>query len=132
MYTFHPHMDGHALVLDRSIDSQLVEEPPNTWDLTSPQTKLVYNDSVKRSNNFSLCDIVHDLNHRATLVFIPKSSIHCAHKSTKFIVWHMYKTHENLNYFDNSWFKSITIHGKFKKFDIGDYILVRLCQGHFP
>ena len=71
---------------------------------------------------------MHDLNHRATLVFIPKSPIHYAHKSTKSIAWHMSELHENLNYFSNSWFKSITIYGKFKKFDIGDYILVTLCQ----
>ena len=75
---------------------------------------------------------MHDLNHRATLVFIPKSPIHCAHKATKSIAWHMPELHGNLNYFSNYWFKSITIYGKFKKFDIGDYILVSLCQGRFP
>ena len=32
----HPHLDGHAPILDRGIDRQLVEEPPDTWDLTLP------------------------------------------------------------------------------------------------
>ena len=53
MSACHSQMDGHALVLDRSIDSQLVEEPPDIWDLALPRTKLVYNDSVNRSTDLS-------------------------------------------------------------------------------
>ena len=30
MSACHPQMDGHALILDRSIDSQVVKEPPDT------------------------------------------------------------------------------------------------------
>ena len=44
MSAFHPQLDGHAAMLNRGIKNQLLEEPPDTWDLALPQTQLVYDD----------------------------------------------------------------------------------------
>ena len=97
MSACHPQMDGHAPVLDRSIDSQLVKEPPDTWDLTLPQTKLVYNDSVNRSTGLSPHEFLYDHKPRVPLDLMHMSPLKCASESTKAFAYCMSELHKSIS-----------------------------------
>ena len=43
----------------------------------------------------------------------------------------MSESHDNQTHLSNSRFKSINIHGKIKMFDVGNYVIVRLCPKYF-
>ena len=90
-------MDGHAPVLDRGIDRQLVEEPPDTWNLASPQTKLVYDDSVNRSIGLSPHEFLYGHKPRVPLDLMPMSPLKCASESTKAFAYCMSELHKSIS-----------------------------------
>ena len=129
-------MDGHAPILDRSIDSQLVEEPPNTWDLALPQTKLVYDNSVNRSTGLNPHKFLYGHKPRVPLDLIPMSPLKRASESAKVFAYRMSELHKSISdqiNLSNSRYKSMAHSLKrFKKFDVDDYVMVRMRPERFP
>ena len=124
----HPQLDGHATILDRGIDRQLIAEPPDTWDLTLPQTKLVNDDSVNRSTGLSPHNVVHGHKLRPPIDLIPMSPLHRASESAESFACRMSELHKNISKqitINNQKYKSLAdIHRRSKSFEVGDFVMI--------
>ena len=113
----------------------MVEEPPDTWDLTLPQTKLVYNDSVNRSTSLIPHEFLYDHKPRVPLDPIPMSPLKRVYESTEAFAYRMSELHKSISdqiNLSNSRYKSMAhSHKRFKKFDVGYYVMMRMRPERF-
>ena len=136
---FHPQTDGQIEVINRSLENLLrclVGNHLGTWDLVLPRAQFAYNNLVNRSTGLSPYEVVYGHKLRAPIDLIPMSPLSRASESTEAFAYRMSELHKSISdqiNLNNSRYKSMTYsYRRFKKFDVGDYVLVRMCTERFP
>ena len=131
---FHPQSDGQTKVINHSLGNLLrclVGDHQGTWDLILPRAQFAYNNSVNRSTGLSPHEIVYGHKPRAPIDLIPMSPLQRASKSVETFACHMFELHKSVSNqitLSNSKYKSIAdVHRRYKHFDVGDFMMVRLC-----
>ena len=135
---FHPKIDGQTEVVNQSLENLLryvVGEPPSTLDLVLPCAKFMYNNSINRYTSLRSYEVMHGYKPMAPIDLIPMSSFLRPSKSAKSFTCCMSKLQKSINKqinLHNSRYRSIVdTHKRFKKLDVGDYVMVRMCHEHF-
>ena len=114
----------------------LVGDHLGTWDLVLPRAQFAYNNSVNRSTGLSPHEVVYGHKPRAPIDLIPMSPLKRASESAEAFAYRMSELHQSISdqiNKSNSQYKAVAdSHRRFKKFDVGDYVMVRMRPERFP
>ena len=114
----------------------LVGDHQGTWDLILPRAQFAYNNSVNRSTGLSPHEIMYGHKPRAPIDLIPMSPLQRASESAESFACRMSDLHKfisNQITMSNAKYKALAnIHRRYKRFDVGNFVMIRLRPERFP
>jgi len=137
---FHQQTDGQTEKVNRTLGNLfrfLVGEHLEIWDLILLMAEFAYNDSVNWNTSLSPFEIVTGFKPRQPIDLVPMAHYHSrVLDSASAFTFHMCALHEEIRekiMKNNADYKaSVDLYRKLRKFNVGDYVLVRLRPERFP
>ena len=136
---FHPQTDGQTEVVNRSLGNllrTLVGEHLRDWDLKLSTAEFAYNNSINRTIGMSPSEVVYGFKPRQPIDLIPMSQHARTSESASAFASHLHELHKEINNKinqSNAAYKvRADLHRKVKRFEVGDYVIVRIRSERFP